>query len=469
MKKQFRKILLLCGAVAVLAASLFLLKDSEPEKNTEVPEDTTLFSFGATELTGAEIMNDEGGYSLKITDSAGTIESLSGFATEEKKLKNAVSACRKVKYAEKISDGSSRLEEFGLASPATSVTVTATSGRVSFSVGDAVPGVETESRYVFFNGEVYAVYKTYLTTFLWGEKDFVAKTLTPELGDTEQPIYPVFVSVASFGRVFSIKKTESASVMGYTLANYQISEPVLYAADTSAAVELFGVLFGLNADGVAALLKDGGQPALYSLEDPESIVTLVYTDVSGKEEKRELLLSERNADGSSFCMLRGGNTVYTLNAPPEALYNTDYTPYLSRELPYLPVAALESVTLEFTGAETYEMKLVREEGTGLSVMVNGNKTAEDSFKNFYYILISAQLDKVDVSGKAGVETPAVLRVEYRGTDETMLVTEFVSLSERTLEARSDGVCCGELSVRTVHELETAAQRLAAGEEIKARY
>lgn len=467
MKKQLKRIIFLCAALAVLAGALLLLK--EPEQTTEAPEDTTLFSFDATVLTGARIVNGEGGYSLLITDANGSVPSLAGFATEEKKLKNAVSACRKIKYAEKIAGGASRLEEFGLVSPTADVSVTAASGKASFSIGNAVPGAETESRYVLFNGEVYIVYKTYLSTFLWGEKDFVSRELTPELNDTEHPVYPVSVSVSAAGRTFSVRKTESSSVAGYTLSNYQVSEPVLYAADTSAVVELFGTLFGLEADGIDTLLKEGAGPAFYVPEDLQSTVTLVFADGSGQEERRELLLFNRKEDGSCLCMLRGGNTVYTLLSPVETLFATDPAPYLSRELPYLPVAALESVMLEFTGANTYEIRLDRGAEDEISVSVNEKETGTDSFKNFYYMLISVQLDQVDVSGTAGSGAPVTLRVEYRGTDGTLLVTEFCSLSERTLEALSNGARCGELSVRTVHELEATAERLAAGEEIKARY
>ena len=468
MKKQGKRIAALVGVLAVLAAALLLLREPETEKTQTAAEDTTLFSFAAAEITGARIENAGGGYTLTATDGTGTIEGLTGLPVEEKKVKSALSACRKIKYDAGIEDGSTRLAEFGLDAPEASVTVTAAAGTASLSVGSAVPGAETESRYVLYDGGVYIVYKTYLSTFLWDTREFVEKTLTPDKNDTDSPLTPVSATVQTKEGTLSVTVSGTETVGSLAVSAYRMTVPAEYPADASAVISLFDALYGISADETAALLRNGVTASAFGLDTPASTVTLTYTDAAGAAGECTLLLSERDADGGCYAMLSGGGAVFRLYAPAEALFLSDGTPYLSRELPYTPVSSLHRLYLTFAEGESYEICLERDGETEYTVKVNGAETEAASFRNFYYMLISAQLDTVDLSGAAETENPLVMQAEYTALDGSTVTVAFRSISDRTVEAFADGIRRGEMSIRTVNEIEAAAKKLAAGEELKIR-
>ncbi len=126
-----------------------------------------------------------------------------------------------------IADGEQRMAEFGLAGNTGEVTMTFQDGSEEvLSVGDAVPGSEVASHYVFYQNGVYVVYDTYLKAFLYGEQDLVTGQLTPENGDSFT-IQSASLSGSGFEEPIALELTDTQELSGYLLNSYQLDSTVL--------------------------------------------------------------------------------------------------------------------------------------------------------------------------------------------------------------------------------------------------
>lgn len=226
MKKQIRLIATIVICIAVLGGAWFLLSDSDNAKQAEESssasareEQMNLMTHKKGDMLRIHVANEKGGYTAECTADTVNVENLDGIPMNDSAVSEILSAPVSIRANTQIADGEQRMAEFGLAGNTGEVTMTFQDGSEEvLSVGDAVPGSEVASHYVFYQNGVYVVYDTYLKAFLYGEQDLVTGQLTPE--NDSFTIQSASLSGSGFEEPIALELTDTQELSGYLLRSH---------------------------------------------------------------------------------------------------------------------------------------------------------------------------------------------------------------------------------------------------------
>lgn len=234
----------------------------------------------------------------------------------EEKLK-AVSAYRKI---ENVTD----LAQYGIDSPALSVSVTGGSESATFFVGSQ--NTHTQQYYFAKEGEstVYTIDSSFLPAFDYSLFDLAVLDKTPSVTPSE--IDKVILKQSGEEIVFEGKTVTADETQA---REYTVNGK---AADKEKAESYFYSINSVLFDGCAAFKPESLSD--YGLSSPDASIEVFYTKQPGEgeaqpsQESFKLLIGGGSQDGERYVMLQDSNMICTMQAQSAtdltAIFESDF-------------------------------------------------------------------------------------------------------------------------------------------------
>ena len=484
MKRQGLVIVLLLAALALTGGGVLLLREP-PENTKETAAETAeevLFSFGEEEISGICVENKEGGYSASRTENGWEIDGLEDIPLDDSTLHSLVYSVMSLKSVREIADGGDRPEDFGLAEEQASAVVEAElSGgeSVRLVVGDEVPSEDQNARYVGKDGRVFVAYNTKVGVFLHSGLQFVEKEITPPTRASAENLTVQSVQISGTGYMegnpapLSVRLSENREIAGAALAFYEITSPWEIAADASASVVWTESFFSLAAVETAVVHPSESDLERYGLREPWAEVHLEYANAAGGRGTCEFSLARPDASGMAAVRVSGRDVIYLADVAGTDWVSRRPQDLVSRQLLTPSLQTLSALTIAEEGKTPVVIRFEADAGNSQIRAFLGNAELEDkSFRNFYYTVINQTADEVLFDGAqipGESEKTAEIRYSYaEGNREDLL--EYYRESDRfLLVVKNGGEMCWRMGEAKLTQVLETLERLAAGEEIEARY
>ena len=468
MKRQWIMAGILCLCLVALGAVwLAMGNSSKPE---EKKEEIALSGKGETART-ILAENEQGGYTIEWNKEKAAVKGLEDLPVDEDVAKDVKAALESLTVERKIEDGADRLEDFGLSEASARAEIRWEDGTESqLLLGGEVPDEETSLRYISWNGEVYTTAAGNVEWLEYGEGDFLSRTLTPSETDGDQTVLVTRVSIVPRdGEEMTLAYTDSQELSGYTVNSYEMVSPREYPADASITENLFPGLFGLEADAVASVHPEESEKEAAGLSDPYKILQVEYTDAEGKTQSFSLAVGEPK-DGQVPVMADEVDVIYQCSQDKLSWMNVTEQDLVSHTVLAPDIKTLASLEIR-AGEEEYvfQMENVGEEEE--TFRYGEEELDGDSFRSFYYSLISFSADEVlfeDYPDTSAMEEAARIRFVYQDGSEDVL-TCFQEAPRQLYVKLDQGERGYRMSASLLENMLSTAKRLAAGEEITARY
>lgn len=467
MGKQVKILIALCGVFVVLVGATlwFVLgpgkEDSASEETSSAAESTSITLVARDYADFASVSSSTGFYAEGDGNGSAVIPALDGVPQDSTKLEYIARFATNITGQQEMSteDG---LSKYGLDDASCSnVTITYTDGSTSvLKIGADVPGAETSSNYVLYDGRVFVMYNMHIRYFVSDPTEFVDTSITAENYDSAASAY-VYETES-----IDISYAESSLTVNYSEDGSAIT-PILYtkysltslpaekvfAADTDASCDLIDSAFGLSGT-VAAYASDvsGLDLAAFGLDEPFCTVSVSATGVSEENSGAKYsftLLASAAHDGKIYVMLEGRPVVYELDLTDSLLwYSCAENTLYAKKLLVPQVDDTAKVTLE-TPDGNIIFAVNRTDGNVDSVdVLSTYKTATgtasitgDDFTAIFDTLTSAE--QTEYCGElfpGGEGLPAsVLKITYLYTDGESFTLELFEGQSRRLYATADGV------------------------------
>lgn len=480
MKKQIRLIAVALVCIILLGCAWFLLSDDDGAEETSAApaseEKTVLWQQEKDAVKSVCVSNENGGYTALWENGALSVEALEGLPLDESAVSVVLSDAASVSAEQRIADGESRLADFGLDRPAGEVSVTFVDEKeFKLSLGSSVPGSEKASHYVRYDGSVYVVYDTYLKAFFYGEEDLISHQVTPDYDSSSDSfvVENVSVSGSGFPEAIALERVNSQQISGYQVNTYQLTAPLTYPANASNMETYLYSFFNLTAEKVAAVRPEDAELAAYGLNEPWARVELTYKDNEGVVQSLVFSLSEA-ADGSAYCMVDGVPAIYQCSMSDAAWASMDVDALVSREVMAPSLRSLRSLSIQGENGETAVLELRMEDGSdAYQVFCGGEELDVESFKNYYYTLISQSADEVlfdELPSTEAMKLLAVVTYEYQDEAQEPDVVTYYQESERQLYVEINEAERGcRISNTQLQQMLERLDQLLAGEKVEARY
>ena len=477
MKKQWRMIGLICACLALLGGAWFLLEEPEAEEKAEktAAKEEMLLEVAEEELASVSVENEGGGYQITWNDSETSVEGLEGLPLDEAKVQKVKKASACLRSRKKIGGGAERLEEFGLAEPAAEVKITGKDGKeYVLAIGNEAPDTETESRYALWKGEVYVMDAERLECFADPVAEFLSRQVTPVYNESEDEFLVTRVSLERRGeKPITAEHLSSEEMAGYQLNTYQLTSPRVYPADPGATEQFLPTLFNVEATEAVKIHPEKADREAFGLESPYLKTTVQYTDSEAKERTFALTLSEPDTAGNVYVMAEGIDVIYACSAEAIPWLQITEQFLISHTILAPDIRTLSAVTVKEAGGEAYTLQLQNMDTEEAGVLCNGKELDADSFKNFYYTLISMTAEEVLFEGfpkTDGLEKAAEVTFEYTDKSAEKSHVTYYTEAARQLYAVIDKKEQGfRLNAAQLETMLDNLHRLVNGEEIKARY
>lgn len=467
MKRQWIMAGVICLCLALLGVAWFVL--GSPEDTGEDSGETEIAAWENEEtVQEVQVQNDQGGYTLRWTEEEAEAEGLEGLPLDTGTIGDIRDSLGSLTASREITDGQGRLADFGLEEPAAQAEITAEDGdSLTLLVGDEVPDEETSSRYVSWENRVFTVESSQVEGLLYGNASLLSRELTP---DSDENFLVTRVAISrQDGEDIVIEYSDSQELAGYTVNSYQMVSPREYPADSGLAEDVFPGLFGLEADSVAAIHPSDQEKETLGTASPWKTLQVDYTDGEGEEHSFSLAVSQPE---NGVVSVVSGETDIIYQCSEEDMSWLDETEETLVSHTVLAPDIKTLAELEITaGEEQYVFRLQNVGEDDEKITCGGEETDGSSFRSFYYTLIGFSAD--DVLFENFPDTASLtetVRVRYVYTDGTEDVLACYEEAPRQIYAElNQGERGFRLTATQVETMLETVQRLAAGEEIEARY
>ncbi len=475
MKKQWLTIGILCIGILILGgACFFLLKSDDSEKSdVESGNYQILDEITEDDVESVVVSNASGGYEADWNDDSVIIKDCDNIAIDNSAVKKIQNAVKGITAEKKVTDGKGRLNEFGLEDDPVEVTVTGKDEKESLMIGDEVPGQDSSQWYVLWKEEVYIVSDSNVEAFQYGVKDLVSKQITPDRDESDDSFRVTLADIQGEGMdEIQIRHQGSEELAGYQVDSYQLTAPINYPASASVSEDILPMFFGLKAQEVAVLHPTAEDRAQIGLDQPYRQVEIEYQTKDSEKNKISILVS--NIDGAGNLYVENGSDVIYKCRPQDISWlNLTVDTVISHTILIPDVTSLKTLTITQGDGSSYQIQL-QNMGTGNGkVLYDGKELDVDSFRNFYYGLISVEADEVileNLPDTSGMNKIAEIQFVYMDESKKSDTVTYYSESARKAYAVLDGNERGfRLSETQIDTVLGNLQKLINGEEIKARY
>ena len=475
MKKQWLTIGILCIGILILGgACFFLLKSDDSEKSdVESGNYQILDEITEDDVASVVVSNASGGYEADWNDDSVIIKDCDNIAIDNSAVKKIQNAVKGITAEKKVTDGKGRLNEFGLEDDPVEVTVTGKGEKESLMIGDEVPGQDSSQWYVLWKEEVYIVSDSNVEAFQYGVKDLVSKQITPDRDESDDSFRVTLADIQGAGMdEIQIRHQGSEELAGYQVDSYQLTAPINYPASASVSEDILPMFFGLKAQEVAVLHPTAEDRAQVGLDQPYRQVDIEYQTKDSEKNKISILVS--NIDGAGNLYVENGSDVIYKCRPQDISWlNITVDTVISHTILIPDVTSLKTLTVTQGDGSSYQIQLQNMGADNGKVLYDGKELDVDSFRNFYYGLISVEADEVileNLPDTSGMNKIAEIQFAYMDESKKSNTITYYSESARKAYAVLDGNERGfRLSETQLDTVLGNLQKLINGEEIKARY
>ena len=475
MKKQWLTIGILCIGILILGgACFFLLKSDDSEKSdVESGNYQILDEITEDDVESVVVSNASGGYEADWNDDSVIIKDCDNIAIDSLVVKKIQNAVKGITAEKKVTDGKGRLNEFGLEDDSVEVTVTGKGGKESLMIGDEVPGQDSSQWYVLWKEEVYIVSDSNVEAFQYGVKDLVSKQITPDRDESDDSFRVTLADIQGEGMdEIQIRHQGSEELAGYQVDSYQLTAPIDYPASASVSEDILPMFFGLKAQEVAVLHPTAEDRAQVGLDQPYRQVEIEYQTKDSEKNKISILVS--NIDGAGNLYVENGSDVIYKCRPQDISWlNITVDTVISHTILIPDVTSLKTLTITQGDESSYQIQLQNMGTDNGKVLYDEKELDVDSFRNFYYGLISVEADEVileNLPDTSGMNKIAEIQFAYMDESKKSDTVTYYSESARKAYAVLDGNERGfRLSETQLDTVLGNLQKLINGEEIKARY
>ena len=475
MKKQWLTIGILCIGILILGgACFFLLKSDDSEKsNVESGNYQILDEITEDDVESVVVSNASGGYEADWNDDSVIIKDCDNIAIDNSAVKKIQNAVKGITAEKKVTDGKGRLNEFGLEDDPVEVTVTGKGEKESLMIGDEVPGQDSSQWYVLWKEEVYIVSDSNVEAFQYGVKDLISKQITPDRDESDDSFRVTLADIQGEGMdEIQIRHQGSEELAGYQVDSYQLTAPINYPASAAVSEDILPMFFGLKAQEVAVLHPTAEDRAQVGLDQPYRQVEIEYQTKDSEKNKISILVS--NIDGAGNLYVENGSDVIYKCRPQDISWlNITVDTVISHTILIPDVTSLKTLTITQGDGSSYQIQLQNMGTDNGKVLYDGKELDVDSFRNFYYGLISVEADEVileNLPDTSGMNKIAEIQFVYKDESKKSDTVTYYSESARKAYAVLDGNERGfRLSETQLDTVLGNLQKLINGEEIKARY
>lgn len=475
MKKQWLTIGILCIGILILGgACFFLLKPDDPEKSdAESGNYQILDEITEDDVESVVVSNASGGYEADWNDDSVIIKDCDNIAIDSSAVKKIQNAIKGITAEKKVTDGKGRLNEFGLEDDPVEVTVTGKGEKESLMIGDEVPGQDSSQWYVLWKEEVYIVSDSNVEAFQYGVKDLVSKQITPDRDESDDSFRVTLADIQGEGMdEIQIRHQGSEELAGYQVDSYQLTAPINYPASAAVSEDILPMFFGLKAQEVAVLHPTAEDRAQVGLDQPYRQVEIEYQTKNSEKNKISILVS--NIDGAGNLYVENGSDVIYKCRPQDISWlNLTVDTVISHTILIPDVTSLKTLTITQGDGSSYQIQFQNMGTDNGKVLYDGKELDVDSFRNFYYELISVEADEVileNLPDTSGMNKIAEIKFAYMDESKKSDTITYYSESARKAYAVLDGNERGfRLSETQIDTVLGNLQKLINGEEIKARY
>ena len=475
MKKQWLTIGILCIGILILGgACFFLLKSDDSEKSdVESGNYQILDEITEDDVESVVVSNASGGYEADWNDDSVIIKECDNIAIDSSAVKKIQNAVKGITAEKKATDGKGRLNEFGLEDDPVEVTVTGKGEKESLMIGDEVPGQDSSQWYVLWKEEVYIVSDSNIEAFQYGVKDLVSKQITPDRDESDDSFRVTLADIQGEGMdEIQIRHQGSEELAGYQVDSYQLTAPINYPASAAVSEDILPMFFGLKAQEVAVLHPTAEDRAQVGLDQPYRQVEIEYQTKDSEKNKISILVS--NIDGAGNLYVENGSDVIYKCRPQDISWlNLTVDTVISHTILIPDVTSLKTLTITQGDGSSYQIQLQNMGTDNGKVLYDEKELDVDSFRNFYYGLISVEADEVileNLPDTSGMNKIAEIKFAYMDESKKSDTVTYYSESARKAYAVLDGNERGfRLSETQLDTVLGNLQKLINGEEIKARY
>lgn len=475
MKKQWLTIGILCIGILILGgACFFLLKSDDSEKSdVESGNYQILDEITEDDVESVVVSNALGGYEADWNDDSVIIKDCDNIAIDSSAVKKIQNAVKGITAEKKVTDGKGRLNEFGLKNDPVEVTVTGKGGKESLMIGDEVPGQDSSQWYVLWKEEVYIVSDSNVEAFQYGVKDLVSKQITPDRDESDDSFRVTLADIQGEGMdEIQIRHQGSEELAGYQVDSYQLTAPINYPASAAVSEDIIPMFFGLKAQEVAVLHPTAEDRGQVGLDRPYRQVEIEYQTKDSEKNKISILVS--NIDGAGNLYVENGSDVIYKCRPQDISWlNLTVDTVISHTILIPDVTSLKTLTITQGDGSSYQIQLQNMGTDNGKVLYDEKELDVDSFRNFYYGLISVEADEVileNLPDTSGMNKIAEIQFAYMDESKKSDTVTYYSESARKAYAVLDGNERGfRLSETQLDTVLGNLQKLINGEEIKARY
>ena len=475
MKKQWLTIGILCIGILILGgACFFLLKSDDSEKSdVESGNYQILDEITEDDVESVVVSNASGGYEADWNDDSVIIKDCDNIAIDSSAVKKIQNAVKGITAEKKVTDGKGRLNEFGLEDDPVEVTVTGKGEKESLMIGDEVPGQDSSQWYVLWKEEVYIVSDSNVEAFQYGVKDLISKQITPDRDESDDSFRVTLADIQGEGMdEIQIRHQGSEELAGYQVDSYQLTAPINYPASASVSEDILPMFFGLKAQEVAVLHPTAEDRAQVGLDQPYRQVEIEYQTKDSEKNKISILVS--NIDGAGNLYVgNGSDVIYKCRPQDISWLNLTVDTVISHTILIPDVTSLKTLMITQGDGSSYQIQLQNMGTDNGKVLYDGKELDVDSFRNFYYGLISVEADEVileNLPDTSGMNKIAEIKFAYMDESKKSDSVTYYSESARKAYAVLDGNERGfRLSETQIDTVLGNLQKLINGEEIKARY
>lgn len=475
MKKQWLTIGILCIGILILGgACFFLLKPDDPEKSdVESGNYQILDEITEDDVESVVVSNASGGYEADWNDDSVIIKDCDNIAIDNSAVKKIQNAVKGITAEKKVTDGKGRLNEFGLEDDPVEVTVTGKGEKESLMIGDEVPGQDSSQWYVLWKEEVYIVSGSNVEAFQYGVKDLVSKQITPDRDESDDSFRVTLADIQGEGMdEIQIRHQGSEELAGYQVDSYQLTAPINYPASASVSEDILPMFFGLKAQEVAVLHPTAEDRAQVGLDQPYRQIEIEYQTKDSEKSKISILVSNIDGTGNLY-VENGSDVIYKCRPQDISWLNITVDTVISHTILIPDVTSLKTLTITQGDGSSYQIQLQNMGADNGKVLYDGKELDVDSFRNFYYGLISVEADEVileNLPDTSGMNKIAEIQFAYMDESKKSDTVTYYSESARKAYAVLDGNERGfRLSETQIDTVLGNLQKLINGEEIKARY
>ena len=321
--------------------------------------------------------------------------------------------------------------------------------------------------------EVYIVSDSNVKAFQYGVKDLVSKQITPDRDESDDSFRVTLADIQGEGMdEIQIRHQGSEELAGYQVDSYQLTAPINYPASAAVSEDILPMFFGLKAQEVAMLHPTAEDRAQVGLDQPYRQVEIEYQTKNSEKNKLSILVS--NIDGAGNLYVENGSDVIYKCRPQDISWlNLTVDTVISHTILIPDVTSLKTLTITQGDGSSYQIQFQNMGTDNGKVLYDGKELDVDSFRNFYYGLISVEADEVileNLPDTSGMNKIAEIKFAYMDESKKSDTVTYYSESARKAYAVLDGNERGfRLSETQIDTVLGNLQKLINGEEIKARY